>query len=103
MIQHGQTCKEHVIQKGEEHSKKTQEQEKTERLYVNLLRLFEKAQTEQLPALMTVKQLQQLLQLSRGKVYALVNRKDFPSIRFGRSIRIPRDLLFQWLRDQTLQ
>ena len=39
--------------------------------------------------LLTVKELQKILKMSRSKTYQLVNQPDFPKIRIGRDIRIP--------------
>lgn len=41
--------------------------------------------------------------LGKNTVYALVNRADFPKIRVGRKILIPRDALNRWLDKQTEQ
>lgn len=49
------------------------------------------------PLLLTVDQTAEILQLGRDKVYDLCHRADFPSIRFGWSIRINRDGLQIWL------
>lgn len=38
--------------------------------------------------------------IGRNTVYALVNRADFPKIRVGRRILIPRDALNRWLDKQ---
>ena len=47
------------------------------------------------------------LGISPPTAYALVNREDFPKIRIGRRIRIPREGLERWIRehegDQVLQ
>ena len=45
--------------------------------------------------------LMQLLGVSRSVAYCLVNRQDFPSIRVGRKILIPRDAFEKWLEVQT--
>jgi excisionase family DNA binding protein len=52
---------------------------------------------EALPLVMTVTELQKVLGLSRVKAYELVHQRNFPAIRFGRAIRIPRDGLMKWL------
>ena len=38
-----------------------------------------------------------MLSISRNRVYELVQTKQIPSIRFGKSIRIPRKALDQWI------
>ena len=39
----------------------------------------------------------EMLSISRNRVYELVQTKQIPSIRFGKSIRIPRKALEQWI------
>ena len=51
--------------------------------------------------LMTVKDLQDYLGVGRAKAYELVNVPDFPVLRIGRSIRIPKDLLEEWIIENT--
>ena len=50
---------------------------------------------------MNVADLQQALGIGRAQAYDLVNRADFPSIRLGRKILIPRDAFMRWLELQT--
>lgn len=52
--------------------------------------------------LLTVKDVQSLLKVSRQTAYELVNRKDFPKIRLGRAIRVPKAQLEKWI-EQNLQ
>lgn len=54
-------------------------------------------------AMKTPADLQRDWGLSKNTVYALVNRADFPKIRVGRKILIPRDALMRWLDAQTEQ
>lgn len=49
----------------------------------------------------TVPDLQQVLGIGRRQAYDLVNRADFPVIRLGRRILIPRDALIRWIDAQT--
>ena len=48
---------------------------------------------------LTVKQVQDILGFSKTKTYALVNQKDFPKIRIGNDIRIPRTAFFTFLEN----
>ena len=50
---------------------------------------------------LTVSDLQHALGIGRNQAYDLVNRADFPKIRVGRKILIPRDALIRWLDKQT--
>lgn len=47
----------------------------------------------ELPLYMTVEEVAELLRVSRSAAYEYVRRGDIPSIRIGRFIRVPRDLL----------
>jgi excisionase family DNA binding protein len=54
---------------------------------------------EDLPAVLTISQVQQFLRISRPKAYELAHQRGFPVLRFGRAIRVPRDAFLQWLND----
>jgi excisionase family DNA binding protein len=56
---------------------------------------------EDLPAILTVEQVQRFLRVSRQKAYEIVHQSGFPAIRFGRVIRVPREALMRWLERQT--
>ena len=43
------------------------------------------------------------LGVSKPTMYALCNRKDFPSVRVGRKIIIPLVALEKWLEAQTTE
>jgi len=51
----------------------------------------------QLPEILTVPDVQEYLQIGRRQAYALCTDPDFPSIRIGKSIRIPKKAFFKWL------
>ena len=42
-----------------------------------------------------------LMDLSREGAYKLAHRTDFPAVRIGRSIRVPRDAFLRWLDAQA--
>lgn len=42
----------------------------------------------------------QVLGIGRSLVYELIARKEIPSVRIGRCIRVPADSLKQWLKDR---
>ena len=58
-------------------------------------------QREDLPYMLRVKDVQAILGLSREITYRLVHQPGCPCIRFGGSIRIPRDQFFQWLESAS--
>lgn len=49
--------------------------------------------------MLTVKELQEILKMSRTKTYQIVNQPDFPKIRIGREIRIPEKELEIYLKE----
>ena len=48
----------------------------------------------------TVKEVQDILKLSRTAAYKLINSQQFPIIRIGRSVRIPSSEFTQWMQMQ---
>lgn len=50
--------------------------------------------------MLTVKDLQAILKMSRTKTYQIVNQPDFPKIRIGREIRIPEKELERYFRER---
>lgn len=49
----------------------------------------------------TVDDLRGLLGVSRPTAYALVHREDFPKVRIGRRVLVPRAGLEKWLEKQS--
>lgn len=47
--------------------------------------------------LMTIPEAAQFLRLSRAQVYAMAQRGELPCVRLGRSVRVRRDRLADWL------
>jgi len=54
-----------------------------------------------IPVLLTVDQVADLLQVSRASVYRMVGKKAIPHVRVGRSIRFDRADLARWLREMS--
>lgn len=50
---------------------------------------------------LTVPDLQNALGIGRDAAYELANRADFPKLRVGKRILIPRDAFMRWLEAQT--
>ena len=48
---------------------------------------------------MSVPEMAKALGISRPTAYTLANRDDFPSIRIGKRIIIPRDAFVKWLHE----
>lgn len=45
----------------------------------------------------TVPEIATLLQISKSKAYDLVNTEDVPTLKIGKTIRIPKVLFEEWL------
>jgi excisionase family DNA binding protein len=51
--------------------------------------------------ILTVHQVAEYLQLSKSKVYYMIQRRNIPFIRLGKNVRIRRSDLLQWIEKQT--
>ena len=56
---------------------------------------------DELPLLLNVKQLADLLGVSDSSVYELIQEDDFPSLRIGKRIVIPKEELRRWISAHT--
>lgn len=56
---------------------------------------------DELPLLLNVKQLAGLLGVSDSSAYELIQEDDFPSVRIGNRIVIPKDELHKWISTKT--
>lgn len=56
---------------------------------------------DELPLLLNVKQLTELLGVSESSVYELIQAPDFPSLRIGKRIVVPKEELRQWITAHT--
>ena len=56
---------------------------------------------DELPLLLNVKQLADLLGVSGSSVYELIQEDDFPSLRIGKRIVIPKEELREWITART--
>ena len=54
-----------------------------------------------LPLLLNAVEASKLLSLSRTKVLDMATHGEIPSLRLGRSVRIPRDGLVAWIDERT--
>lgn len=52
---------------------------------------------ENLPLVLSVEQVAELVDVGAQQIYDLSRTKDFPARRFGRIIKISRDALRQWM------
>ena len=56
---------------------------------------------DELPLLLNTTQLADLLGVSHSSVYELIQEPDFPSLRIGKRIVIPKEELRQWISRNT--
>lgn len=56
--------------------------------------------TKELPPLLTIKELMELLHIGRSKAFELMAREDFPVLREA-GVLIPTDKLFKWIDKNT--
>lgn len=56
---------------------------------------------DELPLLLNVKQLADLLGVSDSSVYELIQEDDFPSLRIGKRIVVPKEELRKWIATHT--
>jgi predicted DNA-binding transcriptional regulator AlpA len=56
---------------------------------------------DDLPEVFDVETLGEIMGLSRGSAYTLVNRSDFPKMKAGKSIRIFKRQFITWSNEQT--
>jgi excisionase family DNA binding protein len=55
----------------------------------------------ELPEILTMRQVQEFLGLSKPKTYELAHMAGFPVIRFGRVLLVSRESLLSWLDKQA--
>lgn len=52
---------------------------------------------EELPDMLTVKDIQKIMRVSINVAYGLIHSKAFPVIKIGNFYRIPKDSFYTWL------
>lgn len=50
---------------------------------------------------LTVPEMAEALGIGLSSAYELIHRADFPSFRIGRSVRISRERLMEWVEQQS--
>ena len=56
---------------------------------------------DELPLLLNVKQVARLLGISDSGAYELIQEDDFPSLRIGKRIVVPKEELRKWISNHT--
>ena len=55
---------------------------------------------DELPLCLSADEISAALNISRTKSFNLMHREDFPSIRIGRRIVVPRDSFLAWMKKE---
>ncbi len=55
---------------------------------------------DDLPAMLSVPQLANFMGISRAGAYELAHQQDFPSLKIGTRIVIPKDKLLLWIDEK---
>ena len=50
---------------------------------------------------LTVAEVKNYLKISQSAAYALTRREDFPTLRFGGCVRIPKEAFLKWVEKMT--
>lgn len=56
---------------------------------------------EHVPDILNTQQLAEVLGISRAGAYQILNSKDFPTLRIGKRMLVPKDKLLAWIDDHT--
>ena len=55
---------------------------------------------EQLPITLKAEEVAQVLGVSRANAYVLMHSADFPTLRIGKRMVVPKDKLIEWINKQ---
>jgi len=55
---------------------------------------------EQLPLALSAEDVAQVLGISRANAYTLMHNKNFPTIRIGKRMTVPKNKLIEWIDRQ---
>src|SRR5262249_7142281 len=61
-----------------------------------------KGATDRLPLLLKAGEVASLLGISRSTAFVMMASGELPVIRIRRSVRVPRDALYGWIRERTV-
>lgn len=56
---------------------------------------------DQLPALLSVSEAAKIARVGKAQIYNLSHTKNFPAVRFGRIIRIPKEAFKRWIETES--
>ncbi|EGK10199.1 MAG: helix-turn-helix domain-containing protein [Firmicutes bacterium] len=67
----------------------------------DIVRLLTALQQNQLPEVLHVDDVERILRVSHYTALELMKKKEFPSLKLGRSHKIPRDEFLRWLSESA--
>ena len=67
------------------------------------MKLSETKNYDDLPLFLNAEKLAKVLGVSISSAYELMHEKDFPAIKIGSRIIVPRDKLVAWLEEKMTQ
>ncbi|MFW6026193.1 MAG: helix-turn-helix domain-containing protein [Candidatus Woesearchaeota archaeon] len=56
---------------------------------------------EQLPLILSIPEIADILRINKTKAYELAREEDFPSIYLGRRIIVPKEEFLNWLEEKS--
>lgn len=56
---------------------------------------------DELPLMLTVADVADVLSIGLAHAYEVVRRQDFPTVTLGSRIIVPRDKFIQWIEEKT--
>lgn len=56
---------------------------------------------DQLPLILSAKDVADVLRISRSGAYALLKRRDFPSFSLGSRLIVPKSAFIEWLESNS--
>lgn len=56
---------------------------------------------DELPLMLSVIQVAEVLGISKTSAYELVHTDDFPSITIGKRLIVPKDKFIEWIKTKT--
>ena len=59
--------------------------------------------TDERPLLFRVEEAARMLGVSRATLYKLIDAEALPTVRFGKSVRVPRKALEEWVTEKVKQ
>lgn len=53
---------------------------------------------EELPEVLTIKDIKEILRIGQSQAYEIARRKDFPKLPIDKPIRVPKEAFLKWAK-----